>query len=166
MISWRLEAVRWNFSFYFMMPSTVAEKYWLSGIARKESRFLSTGLRTATTSCLLLIFYYQDSSRFYVTRDFIFNQVCLGNTIKFKRSQICYSSSHIRSYYIKNELYKIKKGLKESSTLVFQSWGRHDGGGRRIARRFAFCRFGSPILFPRTSLFKLSGQAPVRLVDE
>lgn len=33
-----------------MMARTVAEKYWLSGIARKESRFLSTGLRTAATS--------------------------------------------------------------------------------------------------------------------
>lgn len=32
-----------------MMARTVAEKYWLSEIARKESRFLSTGLRTATT---------------------------------------------------------------------------------------------------------------------
>lgn len=40
-------AVRWNFSFYFMMARSVAEKYWLSEIARKESRFLSTGLRTA-----------------------------------------------------------------------------------------------------------------------
>lgn len=36
-------AVRWNFSFYFMMARSVAEKYWLSEIARKESRFLSTG---------------------------------------------------------------------------------------------------------------------------
>ncbi|GBP94217.1 hypothetical protein EVAR_99963_1 [Eumeta japonica] len=41
-------------------------------------------------------------------------------------------------------------------------WGARGPSAPDCSSGPAFSRFTSPILFPRTSLFKLSGQAPVR----
>lgn len=73
----RGRVVRRNFSFYFMMARTVAKKYWLSGMARKVSRFLSDERRTATTSPTWPIIY----TAWEAPRGHQSNQLFLANNL-------------------------------------------------------------------------------------